>query len=146
MLTLVIVISVLALVFAGYLTKQVLSRDNGTEAMQEIAKLIRIGANAFVKRQYTTIGVLSVVMAIIIYAAYAFFGNPTLGWRTSIAFIFGAASSAFAGIFSMWVAVRSNLKTASAARKSMSEAFLVAFRGGAVSGIVIVSMSLLGVA
>ncbi len=145
-LTVVIAISVLALLFAGYLTRQVLKKDTGTAAMQEVADLIKIGAEAFVKRQYTTIAVLSIVLAAIIFAAYAYFGkNFDLGWRTSVSFLFGAASSAFAGIFGMWISVRVNSRTASAARKSMNDAFVTAFRGGAVSGIVIVAMSLLGV-
>ena len=146
LLTLVIVISVLALLFAAYLTRQIMRRDTGTESMQEVANSIKIGAEAFLKRQYTTIGILSILLAAIIYAAYAFFGtDPSLGWRTSIAFLFGAVSSALAGIVGMWISIRANIRTASAARRSMSEAFIVALRGGAVSGIVIVAMSLLGV-
>jgi len=147
LLSIVIAISVLALLFAGWLTRNVLKRDSGTPAMQEVANAIKIGAEAFIKRQYTTIAVMSVLMSIIIFIAYAYFAkNTNLGWRTAVSFLFGAASSAFAGIFSMWVAVRSNIRTASAARRSMNEAFVTAFRGGAVSGIVIVAMSLLGVA
>jgi len=146
LLGIVIAISVLALLFAAYLTRQVLSKDAGTAAMQEVSNAIKVGAEAFVKRQYTTIAVLSIAVSLIIFAAYAYFGkNFTLGWRTGLAFLFGAASSAFAGIFGMWISVRSNVRTASAARKSMNDAFIVAFRGGAVSGIVIVAMSLLGV-
>ncbi|MEK6983657.1 MAG: sodium-translocating pyrophosphatase [Nanoarchaeota archaeon] len=145
-LSLVIVISVSALLFAGYLTRQILRKDAGTEAMQEIANSIKIGAEAFLKRQYTTIGILSVVLAIIIYVAYAFFGkDANLGWRTSVAFLFGAVSSALAGIVGMWISIRTNVRTASAAKKSMNEALIVALRGGAISGIVIVALSLLGV-
>ncbi|MBI4452824.1 sodium-translocating pyrophosphatase [Candidatus Woesearchaeota archaeon] len=147
LLSLVIIISILALLFAGWLTRNVLKRDNGTEAMQEVANAIRIGAEAFVKRQYTTIAIMSVLMSVIIFVAYAYFAkNTSLGWRTAVSFLFGAASSALAGVVSMWVSVRSNIRTASAARRSMNEAFVTAFRGGAVSGIVIVAMSLLGVA
>ncbi len=145
LLLLVIVISVLALVFAACLTRNILNKDTGTASMQEVANSIRIGAGAFVKRQYTTIAVISIILAILIYSIYAVLGKHELGWRTSASFLFGAASSACAGIFSMWVAVRTNLRTASSARKSIADAFLVAFRGGAISGIVIVAMSLLGV-
>src|SRR3989338_1976361 len=88
---------------------------------------------------------ITIVLAIIIYVGYAFFGDKELGWRTSVSFLFGAVSSAFAGIFGMWISVRSNIRTASAARRSMADAFVTAFRGGAVAGIVIVAMSLLGV-
>ncbi|MBI1935547.1 sodium-translocating pyrophosphatase [Candidatus Woesearchaeota archaeon] len=146
LLSSVIIISVLALLFAGWLTRDVLKRDSGTPAMKEVANAIKIGAEAFVKRQYTTIAVLSAVLAVIIFVAYAFFAkNYALGWRTSVSFLFGAASSAFAGIFGMWISVRANSRTASAARTSMNDAFVTAFRGGAVTGIVIVAMSLLGV-
>ena len=145
LLSLVIVISIAALLFAGWLTRQILRKDTGTEAMQEIANSIKIGAEAFLKRQYTTIGIISVLVAIIIYAAYAYFGDKSLGLRTSVAFIFGAVSSAFAGIVGMWISIRTNIRTASAAKKSLNEAFVTALRGGAVSGIVIVAMSLLGV-
>src|SRR3989338_9196686 len=108
LLSIVIVISVLALLFAGYLTRQIL-------------------------RKYTTIAILTVALSIVIYAAYAFFGkNPELGWRTSVSFLFGAISSGLAGIVGMWVSIRANIRTASAARKSMNQAFVVAFRGGAV--------------
>ena len=145
LLSIVIIISILALLFAGYLTRQVLRKDSGTEAMQEVSNAIKIGAEAFVKRQYTTIGILAVVLAVIIYVVYAFLGKTDLGWRTSVAFLFGAASSGLAGIVGMWVSIRTNIRTSSAARRSLNEAFVIALRGGAVTGIVIVSMSLLGV-
>ncbi len=145
LLSIVITISILALLFAGYLTRQVLRKDTGTEAMQEVAGAIKIGAEAFVKRQYTTIGILTIVLAVIIYGIYAFLGKNDLGWRTSVAFLFGAVSSALAGIVGMWISIRTNIRAASAAKRSMNEAFVTALRGGAVSGIVIVAMSLLGV-
>ena len=145
LLSLVITISILALLFAGYLTRQILRKDTGTDAMREVSNAIKIGAEAFVKRQYTTIGILSLALAIIIFAIYAFIGKIDLGWRTSVAFIFGAVSSAVAGIVGMWVSIRTNIRTSSAARRSLNEAFVTALRGGAVTGIVIVSMSLLGV-
>ncbi len=145
LLIIVLFISILALLFAGYLTRQILRKDSGTEAMQEIANAIKIGAEAFLKRQYTTIGILSVVLAIIIYFAYSFFGDSSLGWRTSVSFLFGAISSALAGIVGMWISIRANVRTASAAKKNMNDAFVTALRSGAISGIVIVAMSLLGV-
>ncbi|MBI2672726.1 sodium-translocating pyrophosphatase [Candidatus Woesearchaeota archaeon] len=145
LLGIVIVISILALLFAVYLTKQILKMDAGTEAMQEVSNAIKIGAQAFLKRQYTTIGTLTLALTIIIFLVYSFLGKFDLGWRTSISFLFGAISSAFAGIFCMWVSIRANVRTTSAARRSIKDAFIVAFRGGAISGIVIVAMSLLGV-
>ncbi len=146
MIWLVLLISVLALLFAGYLTQQVLKKDTGTKEMEEVANAIKIGAEAFVKRQYKTIAVITIIVAALIFGVYLLLGKFSLGWQTSVAFLFGAASSALAGIIGMWVSIRTNIRTASAARRSMGEAFLVAFRGGAVSGIVIVAMSLLGVA
>ena len=145
LLSIVITISVLALLFAGYLTRQILKKDTGTEAMQEVSNAIKVGAEAFVKRQYSTIGILTVVLAIIIYGIYAFLNQQALGLRTSVAFLFGAFSSALAGIVGMWVSIRTNIRTSSAARRSLNEAFVTALRGGAVTGIVIVAMSLLGV-
>ena len=145
LLTLVISISILALVFAVYLTRQLLAKDTGSNAMQEVSNAIKIGAEAFLKRQYTTIGVLSLVLAVLIFGIYAFLGKFDLGWHTSVAFLFGAVSSGVAGIVGMWVSIRTNIRTASAAKRSMNEAFVTALRGGAISGIVIVAMSLLGV-
>lgn len=145
LLSIVISISILALLFAGYLTRQVLRKDTGTSAMQEVSNAIKIGAEAFLKRQYTTIGILSIVLAVVILGVYALLGKFDLGWRTSVAFLFGAFSSGLAGIVGMWISIRANIRTASAAKRSMNDAFITALRGGAVSGIVIVAMSLLGV-
>ncbi len=139
-----ITIAVLALLFAIYLTKQILKKDMGTKAMQEVSNAIKVGAEAFVKRQYSTIGVITLFLAIVIFTTYTYFGKTGLGFRTSIAFVFGAISSAFAGIFGMWISIRANIRTASAASRSISEAFTIALRSGAVAGIVIISMSLLG--
>jgi len=145
LLSIVISISILALLFAAYLARQVLKKDTGTAAMQEVAAAVKIGAEAFLKRQYATIGILTIVMAIIIYGIYAFLNQPALGWKTSVAFLFGAFSSALAGIVGMLVSIRTNIRTSSAARRSLNEAFVTALRGGAVTGIVVVAMSLLGV-
>jgi len=146
LLSLVIIISILALLFAGYLARSVLRKNAGTEEMRAISNAIKVGAQAFMKRQYTTIAVLTLILSVLIFIAYAVLAkNVDLGWRTALAFLFGAMSSALAGIVSMWISIRANVRTASAARKSLSEAFLIAFRGGAVAGIVIVALSLLGV-
>ncbi len=145
LISLVIAISILALLFAGYLSRQILKKDTGTESMQEVSNAIKIGAEAFLKRQYTTIGILTVILAVIIYGVYAFTHQQPLGLRTSVAFLFGAFSSGLAGIVGMMVSIRSNIRTSSAARRSLSEAFTIALRGGAVTGIIIVAMSLLGV-
>jgi K(+)-stimulated pyrophosphate-energized sodium pump len=145
-----------AVVFAIYLARDVLSRDTGTQAMRDVGDTIREGADAFVKRQYTTIGILAVVAAVVIGIVIgivetrevsdveALAGAP-IGFLTGIAFLVGAACSMASGIIGMFVSVRSNVRTAAAARRSLVEAVQVAMRGGAVSGFLVVSLSLLGV-
>jgi len=146
MIVLIVLISLLSLGFAAYLLRYVLKQETGTDEMVEIADAIREGANAFMKRQYMTIGAISIVVALVILGAYTIFGNMGMGLKTSFAFIFGAFSSGLAGVIGMWTAVRSNIRAAAAARtKSMNKALTIALRGGAVSGIVIVAMSLLGI-
>ena len=146
MIWLVFVICILSLGFAFFLLKSLLKKDQGSPKLQEIAKSIRVGANAFMKRQYTTIAVISIIFALGIFAAYYFFGKVDLGWRIAVSFIFGAFCSALSGIIGMWTSVRANVRTAAAATKSLNKALITALRGGAVSGITIVSLSLLGVA
>jgi K(+)-stimulated pyrophosphate-energized sodium pump len=147
---------VIAILFALYLARDVLRRDQGTQAMQDVAGTIFEGAVAFIRRQYTTIAVLAVVGAVVIGVVIALVENSAavagtqiygvdLGIRTGIAFLVGAACSMASGIIGMFVAVRSNVRTASAARRSLVEAVQVAMRGGAVSGFLVVALSLLGV-
>jgi K(+)-stimulated pyrophosphate-energized sodium pump len=140
--------------FAVYLMRDVLGRDRGTPEMQEIASTIVEGAMAFLRRQYTTIALLTIVTAVLVGVLLAVIPNSTqgtsisagmLGLLTGVAFLLGAAASAVSGYIGMYVAVRANLRTASAARRSLGEALTVALRGGAVSGFLVVSLSLLGV-
>ena len=145
-LILVIAISVLSLVFAAFLARHVLRRDTGTPAMRVVSDAIREGANAFLKRQYRTIAILAAILVVLIVGVYLYAGKPEYAWKTGIAFIFGATCSAIAGIAGMWISVRANIRTASAARRSTAEALTVALRAGAVSGILVVALSLLGVA
>ena len=145
LILLVLGISVFALLVAGALARWVLSKDTGTEKMREISDAIAEGGHAFIKRQYLTIGLLSLALAVIIYAAYFFIGKQELGTQTSIAFIFGAFSSGLAGIIGMWISVRANIRVASASTRSMREALRISLWGGAVSAITIVAMSLLGI-
>jgi K(+)-stimulated pyrophosphate-energized sodium pump len=145
----------IAVLFAVYLARDVLRRDQGTEAMQDVAGTIFEGAVAFIRRQYTTIGVLALVGAVVVGVVITVFETeavadtdvfgPALGLRTGIAFLVGAACSMASGIIGMFIAVRSNVRTASAARRSLVEAVQVAMRGGAVSGFLVVALSLLGV-
>ena len=145
-----------AIAFALYLARDVLSRDKGPQAMQDVGDTIREGADAFVKRQYTTIGLLALVGALIIGIVItlvettdvadvpALAGAP-IGIMTAVAFLVGAACSMASGIIGMFINVRSNVRTAAAARRSLVEAVQVAMRGGAVSGFLVVALSLLGV-
>jgi len=135
-----------AVLFVAYLAWDVLRRDNGTKEMQAVAGMIYEGAMAFLRRQYQTIGMLAIVTSILIGSLIGYFGNDfDLGWRTSVAFLVGASMSALSGFIGMYVAVKSNGRTASAARRSLDEAIRVSFRGGAVSGFLVVALSLLGV-
>ena len=139
-------ISVLALLTVFYFAQYVLRSDTGTEQMRTISDAIREGAEAFLRRQYKTIGMLSVVLAVLIFIGYKVSPrNAPLAAKTVIAFLIGAACSGFAGFTGMYVSIRANIRTASAARTSINNALRIALRGGAVTGLVVVAMSLLGV-
>jgi K(+)-stimulated pyrophosphate-energized sodium pump len=145
-----------AVAFALYLAWDVLRRDTGTPAMQDIAGTILEGAVAFIRRQYRTIALLAVAAAVVIGIVITLVENKRevadtdifgleLGIRTAVAFLVGAAASMASGIIGMYISVKSNLRTASAAQRSLVEAVQVAMRGGAVSGFLVVALSLLGV-
>jgi K(+)-stimulated pyrophosphate-energized sodium pump len=145
-----------AVLFAIYLARDVLSRDKGPQAMQDVADTIREGADAFISRQYRTIALLALVAAVVIGGVIAIvetpdvadvpkLAGPPIGVLTAIAFLVGAACSMASGIIGMYISVRSNVRTAAAARRSLVEAVQVAMRGGAVSGFLVVALSLLGV-
>ncbi|HUZ90023.1 MAG TPA: sodium-translocating pyrophosphatase [Candidatus Acidoferrales bacterium] len=129
---------VIAVVFALALIGWVMKQPRGNPRMIEIAAAIQEGASAYLNRQYMVIGAIGVVVAIII--------GLTLGWVTAVLYIVGAACSAAAGYVGMNVSVRSNLRTAEAARSGLNRAMSVAFRGGAVTGFMVVGLGLLGVA
>jgi K(+)-stimulated pyrophosphate-energized sodium pump len=143
-LPVILAISVCSLVVAGLLARQVLSADTGTPAMQEISNAIKEGAEAFLRRQYKTIYGLSAVMAVILFLLYLR-SDFTLAWKTTVGFLTGALCSGIAGFVGMFVSIRANIRTASAARTSLNRALRLALRGGAVSGLTVVAMSLLGV-
>ena len=164
LLWLIPIAGIVAILFAGYLARDVLSRDQGTQAMQDVAGTIFEGAVAFIRRQYTTIGIIALFAAVIIgivitlvetpavadvpeltNPALGSFAGLPIGLMTAFAFLVGAACSMASGIIGMFVAVRTNVRTASAARRSLVEAVQVAMRGGAVSGFLVVALSLLGV-
>src|SRR6201994_3430311 len=131
-----------ALVFA----RSVLGSDPGTADMQRISDAIRQGAEAFMRRQYGTIAMIAVALAIILFLGYHLspFTAPYAN-KVVISFLIGATCSALAGQTGMWVSIRSNIRTASAARTSLGKALQIALRGGAVTGLIVVALSLLGV-
>ncbi|MCS6926487.1 MAG: sodium/proton-translocating pyrophosphatase, partial [Candidatus Binatia bacterium] len=134
MLVLTLGISVFGLLYAYWLARFVLQEGTGTEGMRAIADAIKEGAEAFLRRQYRTIGILSVAVALLIYVLYAFAkGDPEQAWRTTVAFLFGAFCSALAGYIGMFISIRANIRTANAVRTSMDRALKISFRGGAVS-------------
>ncbi|MCC6704698.1 MAG: sodium-translocating pyrophosphatase [Thermomicrobiales bacterium] len=144
----VLIFGAIAILFAAWLAKDVFKRDQGTPEMQKVSNAIFQGAMAYLKRQYQTIGMLAVLAAIVMGILVALFEKDhqtTRGIITSLSFIFGAALSGLAGFIGMYVAVKSNIRTASAARRSLGEALTTALRGGAVSGFLVISLGMLGV-
>ena len=133
-----IVSSITAIVFAGWLIFRISKYPSGEGAMVEIAKAIQIGAKSYLKRQYTSIGIVAVVVAALI----GYFIDPT----TMVGFIVGAVASGLAGYIGMSVAVRANVITTEAAKEGISKAFHVAFQGGSVTGLLVVGLALLSVA
>lgn len=133
------VAGVIAIIAAGLIAMDVLKKDAGDDRMQEIAKAVQEGAMAYLNKQYTVIGIVAVVLAIIIAVV------PGLGWQIALTFAIGAIFSGAAGYTGMNVSVRANVRTAAAAKKSLKDALNVAFRGGAVTGLAVVGLSMLGV-
>jgi len=155
LLALSIGISVLGLVCAFFLAKWVLGHSMGSEPMQKISNAIKEGAEAFLRRQNRTIILLAAAFSVVLFVGYGFIRShrefdpvaTTLelaAWIT-LSFVFGAACSLIAGYVGMWISIRSNIRTATAALSSVNDALRCALRGGAVSGLLVVSMSLLGV-
>ncbi len=140
-----LIIGIAAVFFALFLARDVMSRDTGTKEMQAIGQAIYQGAVAYLRRQYQTIAIFALVASVLIGALIWGFTDFDRGWRTSVSFLIGAFLSGLSGFIGMFVAVQSNQRTASAARRSLGEALTVSLRGGAVSGFLVVALSLLGV-
>src|SRR4051812_24857191 len=154
MILLVIAISCFSLLFAVYLARYVVAKEMGTAKMQEISNAIKEGAEAFLARQNKTIVLLAALLAVLIFILYAYVRTPNpadpvppiqLAFWTTFSFILGALCSVTAGYIGMWVSIRANIRTAAAVRSSLNEGLQIAMRGGAVSGLFVVAMSLLGV-
>ena len=144
----VVLFGIIAILYAVWLAKDVMSRDQGTPEMQKVSGAIFQGAKAYLNRQYRTIGQLAIVVAIVMGILVAIFEKDhqtERGIITAVAFLIGASLSGISGYIGMYVAVRSNIRTAAAARKGMGEALVVALRGGAVSGFLVVALGLLGI-
>ena len=137
-LIIIILCGVAAVLYGLFTARSILARDAGSERMQEIASAIQEGASAYLNRQYTTIGLVGVVVAVILFA--------TLGTASAVGFIIGAALSGAAGYIGMLVAVRANVRTTEAARTSVNEGLKVSFQSGAVTGMLVAGLALLSIA
>ncbi|HYC46716.1 MAG TPA: sodium-translocating pyrophosphatase [Burkholderiales bacterium] len=129
--------AVAALLYGAFSIQWVLARPTGNERMREIAAAIQQGAQAYLNRQYTTISVVGVILFVVLGIA--------LNWGTAFGFLAGAVFSGLAGYTGMWISVRSNVRTAEAARNGINAALNIAFRGGAITGMLVVGFGLMGV-
>ena len=132
-----IVCSIIAIAYGLFLARFILKKSAGNEKMQSISNAIAEGAKAYLNRQYKTIGMIAVVLFFVLL-----FG---LGIKSAIGFVFGAFLSALAGYIGMNVSVRANVRTTEAAKGGLKEALDVAFKGGTVTGLLVVGLALLGV-
>src|ERR1700752_3794305 len=136
-LWLIIICGALAIVYAIWATYSVMEADAGSQKMQEISAAVREGAQAYLKRQYTTIAIVGIVIFAVV--------GLLLGWLVAAGFLIGAVLSAAAGFIGMNVSVRANVRTAQAATTSLAGGLELAFKAGAITGLLVAGLALLGV-
>jgi len=135
-----IIVGLVGVAVAVYFARYVLKQNPGSDRIREISDAIKEGGLAFIHREYRTLAIVVAVIAVILVVSMP----PDLGWRMAIAFVFGAVSSMAAGYVGMNMALRANGRTCAAAEKSLNQALRVSFRGGAVMGLTVVSVGLIG--
>ncbi|ANU07447.1 K(+)-insensitive pyrophosphate-energized proton pump [Paraurantiacibacter namhicola] len=133
-----IILGLLAVVYGIFTSRQVLGAGAGNEKMQEIAGAIQEGAKAYLNRQYTTIGIVGVVVAVLV--------GVFLGWLSAIGFVIGAVLSGVAGYIGMNISVKANVRTAAAAQSGLQQGLTLAFRAGAITGMLVAGLALLAIA
>jgi K(+)-stimulated pyrophosphate-energized sodium pump len=130
-------IGVVALLFSLYLASNIVKKDQGTERMREISQAVKEGAMAFLGREYKTLAVFAIIVTVILVAL--------INWQTAVSYLFGAICSAATGYIGMSIAVRANVRTAAAAKEKLNDGLRVAFSSGAVMGITVVGVGLVGI-
>lgn len=135
----------LSLAVAGFIVIWIMRQDTGTPRMMEISSAIKTGAEAYLARQYRTISVIAIIATVLMAVAIRDPTNAWLGVDTAAGFLLGALCSNLAGYIAMYISVRSNVRAARGAMKSLDRALKIAFRGGIVFGLAVVSLSLLGI-
>ena len=137
MLVFVIICGLLAIVYGIVASRSILSASPGNERMQAIAAAIQEGAGAYLNRQYTTIGIVGIVVAVVLYLL--------LGWHVAVGYLIGAILSGAAGYIGMHISVRANVRTAEAARQGLAQGLAISFKSGAVTGMLVAGLALLAV-